>query len=357
MSEPAPPSPPPGLSTEDARAALRRGIATAVIGLVALALAVAVLAQSPIGADAVADLVARSSLPHLAAAWAIMSSAFVFMAFRWRVLMPAGHRPPIPGLTAILSAGLLLNYAVPGPVGELGAAWFAHRRYGVPLPGALASGVTARALGLATSAVMAALIWVGFDLPVPPGYESIVGVAAAVIGSAGLALGAVAARPKFWQRLVERVLGRLSGPSRLGRLAERLTHGVGALTLSFADVIHRGGWAWLKATAWAAAGHTAVIGSILIAVEGLGADASMAGMAFTYATTTAGAVALFALPGSQLGWDALFVALLVGTTGLPLGDAVAIAALVRAQQLSMMGLGGVAVAWLVPGALRGPSTA
>lgn len=341
---------PAQLTPEEARRALKRGVWTAVIGLAALGIAVAVLARSPVGADAVADLVARSSLAHLAAAWALMSSAFVFMAFRWRVLMPEGHRPPIPGLTAILCAGLLLNYAVPGPVGELGSAWFAHRRYKVPLAGALASGVTARALGLATSAAMAGLTWALFELPVPPGYESVVGVAAAIIGLAGLALGALAVRPRFWQRVIERVLGRLSGPGPLGRLAARLTQGVGALTQSFVDVARRGVGPWLRATAWAAAGHSAVIVSILVAVEGLGADASMPGMAFTYATTTAGAVALFALPGSQLGWDALFVALLVGTTGLPMADAVAIAALVRAQQLSMMGLGGVAVAWLVPAA-------
>jgi hypothetical protein len=49
----------------------------------------------------------------------------------------------------------------------------------------------------------------------------------------------------------------------------------------------------------------------------------------------------------------MFVALLVSTTGLALPDAVAIALLVRAQQLSVMGLGAVAVAWLLRGLGRG----
>ena len=94
-------------------------------------------------------------------------------------------------------------------------------------------------------------------------------------------------------------------------------------------------------------GHACVTAGIVVAVLGLGRQPDLPGLAFTYATTTAGAVALFALPGSQIGWDALFGALLVGSAGLALPDAVAVALLVRLQQVAFMVVGGGAVAWLV----------
>lgn len=351
MPEPQTPAP-AGLDAEQARRALRRGLVYAGGGLLVLGGIVGAVAATPLGREALEDLLARMRPGYLALAWLLMTSAFGFMALRWRALMPVGFRPSLGGLSAMLCAGLLLNYAVPGPVGELGAAWFAHRRYGLPLAGSLASGVTARALGLASAAVLTALAWLFFDLPVPEGYDRLVAAVALLVGSMGLVLASVAWKPLWWRGLTEAILGRMRGPGPLGRLAGRLASGVGALTDSFAEVLHRGGRAWAWATLWALAGHGAVILSIAVAVEGLGSAADPAGLVFTYATTTAGAVALFALPGSQVGWDALFVALLVGTTGLQTADALAIAALVRAQQLSVMALGAIAVAWLLPSAAR-----
>lgn len=337
----------PELDVDQARRALRKGIAVSVVGVLLIVVITVALSQTSLADGAALDVLRRAQPAKLVLAWLVMTSAFVFMAFRWRSLMPAGHRPPIPGLTTILLAGLLLNYAVPGPVGEVGAAWFAHKRYGVPMGASLASGVTARAVGLATAALMAGVLWWVTDVPVAPEYASLIGAASLVIGLGGVALGALAALPEAWQRLIERLLGPLRGEGRVGRLIGKLIDGLGGLTRSFADVVRGGPGGLVRSALWSLGGHSAVIASILLAVDGLGASASLAGMAFTYALTTAGAVALFALPGSQVGWDAMFVALLVGTTGLALPDAVAIAALVRAQQLSVMGLGAVAVAWLL----------
>lgn len=345
---------PPELDLGQARTALRKGISVAVGGVVLIVVATALFSQTAVGEEAVWEVLGRARPGRLVLAWLIMTSAFVFMAFRWRSLMPAGHRPPVPGLTSILLAGLLLNYAVPGPVGEVGAAWFAHKRYGLPMGASLASGMTARAVGLATAAFLAGVLWWVTDLPVAPEHELLIGVASGVIGLGGVALGALAAVPARWQRLLQRVLGPWVGDGLLGRGVGRLLSALMALTQSFADVVRGGLRGPLAAAGWSLVGHTAVIVSILVAVDGLGTVASVPGMAFTYALTTAGAVALFALPGSQVGWDAMFVALLVGTTGLELADAVAIALLVRAQQLSVMALGAVAVAWLLQGLGRGP---
>jgi hypothetical protein len=58
---------------------------------------------------------------------------------------------------------------------------------------------------------------------------------------------------------------------------------------------------------------------------------------------TAGAIVLFAFPGSQVGWDASFTSLLVTTAGLTLPQALATAMVVRVQQLVVVGVGALAL--------------
>lgn len=343
------PAPPGGFDPQRARGAVRSGLISAGLAVGAVVLVLLGLARTDVGAAAARDLMGRMNPPALLAAAGLMSLAFVAMALRWRALMPRGHRPPAAGLTAIILAGLLLNYAVPGPFGELGAAWFAHRRYGVPLGGSLASGVTARLVGLATAALTAALIWLAVDLPIPDGYDAIIGAAAGVSGLGGLALAAMASRPSLWKALARGAGARAPSVGPLPRLAVRLEAAVAGLADALSEVLQRGAGAWARAALWSMAGHTAVTAGIVVAVLGLGGQPDLPGLAFTYATTTSGAVALFALPGSQIGWDALFVALLVGSAGLGLPDAVAVALLVRLQQVAFMVVGGAAVAWLVRG--------
>lgn len=344
MTDPAPPD---GFDPARAQRAVRSGLVSAGLAVGAVLLVVLGLARTEVGSEAVHDVLERMNGPALLAAAALMSLAFVAMALRWRALMPAGHRPPTSGLTAIILAGLLLNYAVPGPFGELGAAWFAHKRYGVPLGGSLASGITARLVGLTTAALLAGGIWLAVDLPVPDGYEAVIGAAAGVSGIGGLALAAMASRPNWWKALARAIAARVPSIGPLPRIAERVRAAVSGLADSLAEVLLRGAGAWARAVLWSMAGHAAVTSGIVVAVLGLGGTPDLPGLAFTYATTTSGAVALFALPGSQLGWDALFGALLVGSAGLTLPDAVAVALLVRLQQVAFMVVGGGAVAWLV----------
>lgn len=343
------PDPPPPTSFDPARArrAVRSGLVSAGLAVGAVVLVLIGLARTDVGAAAARDVLGRMNAPALLGAAGLMSLAFVAMALRWRALMPPGHRPTVGGLTAIILAGLLLNYAVPGPFGELGAAWFAHKRYGVPLSGSLASGVTARLVGLTTAALLAAGIWLAVDLPVPAGYDAIIGAAAGVSGLGGLALAAMASRPTWWKALAGAIATRVPDVGPLRRLAERLRGAVSALADALAEVLQRGAAAWARALFWSMAGHAAVTAGIVVAVLGLGGRPDLPGLAFTYATTTSGAVALFALPGSQIGWDALFGALLVGSAGLAVPDAIAVALLVRLQQVAFMVVGGAAVAWLV----------
>lgn len=330
---------------------LRRAGASALFGLALLGAGMAVAGRLASG-PSWQELAARARPGPLLLASLLMSGAFFFMGNRWRSLMPPDSPAHPGGLTAMLCTGLLLNYAFPGPVGELGAAWFAHRRYRMGFADCLASGVAGRVVGLISASLLSALLWVVWPLPVPDQWRPLVGGSAAILGVGGVALGFMAARPRVWQALSARLLGWIHRPERLARLARRVNQGVAALTESLADVVGRGAPAYLRATGWALGGHAAVMSGIVIAAQSFGASPDPVGVAFTYAMTTAGAAVLFAFPGSQLGWDAMFVALLVATSGLSLADAVAVAAVVRLQQVGMLGVGALALAWLMA---TGPS--
>lgn len=348
-SHPDAPSP---FAPELARRGLRRGLGIVAAVGGALGLSVLAIAQTDVGAQAIADLLQRAQPPLLLLALGSMTLAFLFMGLRWRALMPAGHRPPAAGLMAIVCAGLLLNYALPGPMGELGAAWFAGRRYGVPLAAALASGIAARLVGLATAALTAALVWTVADLPVPAEYERLVGSAVVAIGLGGALLALVTARPEPYPRLARRLLGPLA--ARRGAWGGRVAALLDTLdrtTDGLVQVGRQGPSAWLAAAAWSAASHASVVTGVALACAAFGASADPAGLLFTYATTTAGAVVLFVLPGSQVGWDALFLGLLMGSAGLPLADAAAVALTVRVHHLGVMVLGALSLVWL----LRAPA--
>ena len=326
---------------------MRKGLHSAASGVALVALAVVALSRTELGSEAMADLWERARLLPLVVALGFMTCAFFFMSLRWRALMPEGHHPPATGLTAIICSGLLLNYAVPGPFGELGAAWFAQRRYRVPLAAALASGVTARIVGLITAALLAAAVWAVSDLPVPEGYEEIVATAAILTGCGGAALAWLAARPMWWKALGSRLLAPLRRGPRSTRLADKLEGTAAVVADALHEVATRGLGAYARAAGWALSGHLVVTVGIGIAAWSLGAEPSGAGVVFTYATTTAGAVALFALPGSQVGWDVMFGTLLVATAGLGLTDAAALVLAVRIQQLIVMGFGALTLTWLM----------
>ncbi|MEL6349904.1 MAG: lysylphosphatidylglycerol synthase transmembrane domain-containing protein [Myxococcota bacterium] len=342
------------LDPERIRQGLRRGLWSVGIGLAVIVLAAVAIRGTEWGDEEIQALIQQADPGMLALSLLTICGAFCFMGPRWRALMPPPHQPPAFGLTAIICSGLLLNYAMPGPLGEVAAAWFAQRRYKVPLSDGLASGVAARMMGLATAALMALVIWLLVDLPQPTEKaeilrttEWLIPIAALSIGAGGLALFWLAWKPHWWRRLSHRLLGGWAGDGRLATIARRIDGGVGTLAEALERVARRGIVPYLRAAGWSICAHSGVILGIYIAASGLGAEANLAGLSFTYVATTAGAVALFALPGSQVGWDFMFFSLLIAAAGLPAPVAAAVAVLVRVQQLTMMLLGAAALGWLL----------
>ena len=345
MSPPRPPEGDSGQSTAAPdREVLTPGRAEAFQGLrsvgwllAGLGLLVFTLAQTDLGAEAIRDLLTRLSLLRLVAAFGVMSIGLGFLALRWRSLMPVDTRAiDIPTLTALLLIGTLLNYALPGPVGEFTAAAMAARRFNLQPEVALAAGIHGRFVGLAVAGLVALLLLSVFPMPVPPEYYRWIQLASAAIAVGVVILAMMSAFPMILRAVSAQTIGRVTFLRSLDQSVARFCDALGA-------VGRLGPLRYAKAALWALCGHACVTGGILIAAHGLGSSPNIAGMAFTYAISTAGAVVLYAFPGSQAGWDAMFCTLLVTTTGISLADAAALTLVVRVQQVLIVCVGALAL--------------
>lgn len=319
--------------------ALRAGLLSGLLGLIVIVLVTLAVGRSAIDVDALTAIASRTRIWLMVVSLFVMSMAFWFLGLRWRSLLPGETRPPGIGLAAILCAGLLLNSALPGPVGEFGAAWFAHKRYRVSLGMSLAAGMGSRIIGMIVATMAAFLCFVLAEPPIPEEYRGIIGATACLVGLMGLGLLVVITRPSLMATISDLTLGRVGRFQGLHKVVVEAANGLQTLKT-------HGLRAFVHCALWSVVAHSTVLLGIFIAAWSLGADPSVPGLLFTYATTTAAVIVMFALPGSQVGWDAIFLTLLTTTAGLAMPDALAVAIVVRIQQLCIMGAGAAALAWL-----------
>lgn len=277
-----------------------------------------------------------------------MFGGVVFLGFRWRALLPRPHRVSGLVLAAVECVGMLLNYTLPGPVGELAAAGLLQRRYGIPAPRALAAAVHARFLGLAVAAGMAGIVWLVAPLPVSEQGQALVAAAAAVATGGALALGAMALWPRPLLGAVDRFLTpgtrRLKGPWK--RALVKLEGMLRQFLEGLSSIGSLGAGAWLRAGGWTICGIVSVTGGVWLVTVALRDPGDPSGLLFSHCASTAGAVLLFAFPGGQVGWDAAYASLLVATSGVELDTALAVTVLVRGQQLAVVFLGALFMRWL-----------
>ena len=323
--------------------ALRRALFLAAALLGAIGLGVLALWQSDLGREHVETVWARTTWPPLVFALGIMTVGLCFLGLRWRALVPGGDKLPVLGMTGAVASGMLLNYALPGPVGELAAPMLVQRRYGFPAEMTLAAGIHARFVGLATAGAFAGVAWVFGDMPIPPDYVGLIGVAAAAIVLGAVGLGVLSSRPQLLHVISEQTNGRMAGLPFVGGLFAKIHDAVCRVAASLGKVGQIGVRRYSKAVFWSLSGHTAVATGIWVGAVGMGMDPSPFGVVFTYCAATAGVIALFALPGGQLGWDALFCAFFTVTTGVELPDAIAVTLLVRVQQILLLLVGALSL--------------
>jgi uncharacterized protein (TIRG00374 family) len=325
---------------------VKRGLKRAIGGLLILSLLAIATVRLLGDPDKVRALWQKTDLGGLVFATLVISCAVFFMALRWRALFSKAdaERAPLLGLSAVLCTGLLLNIALPGPVGELAAAAMVQQRYGVAASSALAATVLARFIGLGTAALVAGLCWWQGDLTLSPHTQTSMGVILVVILAGALTLWVMALRPDWMGRISTHVLGRFQRWPRLAQPASKLS----ALTNHFATALSdlgRPDARHLIATFWSIMGHLCVGAGVWCGALALGQSPSLVSIYFVYATVTAGSVVLFALPGGQLGWDAALFTLFVAVAGLPPEAAAMLTLLVRTQQSAVLCTGAMVLAF------------
>jgi hypothetical protein len=323
---------------EEISAATRKGLFRITAALLIIALVALLLLQFSTLQVELQPLLAHIDWMWVLGGWGLMCLALWLLGYRWRALLPANT--PVSGLFlgAALCSALLLNYALPGPAGELASAWLVRRRTSLSFERILAAGAVARLIGLTVAAVGTVLIWSFFTFPLPEGWLWPMQLGVCSILGGAILLIALLVRPSWWRSL-------LSGGAYSGLLGK-----VSAVLLRFIDAMietaQQGPLAYLKAVFWSVVGHLTALLGIVCSLYGLLHEYDFWGTVFTYCTATSAGALAFLFPGSQLPWDALFAAVLFSTTQFSLLEAGAAAALLRSEQLCMMALGAV-VTWLL----------
>ena len=321
--------------------ALLLALGVTVLSLIGVGLAIVALQPDEAPWEEVKSLLFEADWVLLIAGMLAMCLGMLFVAIRWRCLLPDKEGIGPFDLTGIVCSGLLMNYAVPGPAGEFAAAYLVRERHQKPATVALAASLHARFIGLGTAGVLAGFIGVLASLPIPPEHQNEIRVAIALITIGALGVATLSAYPSILVKISGVTAGalgrRLKG--RAGRLFSLLHRGVSDLAVALGEVGRLGFGAYAQATLWALLAHLSVFIGIAIACSSMGIEPYLPGILLSYCAATAAVIALIAFPGSQLGWDLFLVAFLKLTAGLSPAEAWAVVVVVRAQQLLLLILG------------------
>lgn len=321
--------------------ARKQGMRSVWLTLIAIVLLGLALANTEVGASTFAQLASSTAGPGLLLAALLVTGATPIAALRWRALLPEpAHSGSVEYLTRVQCVGVLFNYALPGPVGEVVAAVLVKRRYGVTLAEAMVAGLVTRLLGLCVAAVLAGIAWSLTDLALPPDWQPPVAFAAVAMAVAGLGIGICAVMPDPMQRLAHALLGPFTRlPGILGKIVEKVIGFGDNVFAALSATVSRGFRPLAQATGWTVLGHLLVPLGIWIACQALAQDAPYLGTLFTNTFVTYASLALFLFPGSQLGWDLLFASVLSLATGVDPASAGVIAVVLRLQQTLVVLLG------------------
>lgn len=311
-----------------------------------------------LGEESLSSLWARSNKPLFIAALALISCAMPCVAMRWRALLPTENQADAKPLfmTAILSSAFVLNLALPGPVGEAISAGMLSQRSKTPFSDSLAALAVSRIIGLASSCMLAGLMWAVAPFPTPPEWASILSATAAVLLLVAGGTAAVTLFPTLPIRILN-ALKPSTANHALSRLWAKLIQGVLSLLEAVQATATRGFKAYAHSLFWALAGHALVACGIAMAAHAGGTAAPWSAVIFTYAASIAGSVVMFMFPGSAVGWDVLFGTTLAMTANISAIEAGAVTIVVRVQQLLVAVFGAGALWWYGASVLESPETA
>lgn len=332
-------------------ATARAGVAAAmgVVLLASLAWAAAALDRD---APDLRILLGRARPGPMALATASLLASIGFMALRWRSLLRPGPegRPGPARLWQVLSGGQLLAHIVPGPVAELSQAAFVGRRWRLPVGEVRGAALQGRVIGMVTAAAIGAGAALGLPAAVRAEHAAMIALSAAGTLAVAAVLAGLSLRPEPWSAATRGGLAALAARLRSrgwpgAGILERVVQGIEPFARGLGQA--PGGWRGrLGAVGWAMPCHATVVLAIAANCHALGAHPSGAGIAFSYGVVTAAAIAVFLMPGFELGWDAMAAGLLATAGGITLPEALVATALLRVERLGVLAFGALAlVAW------------
>lgn len=268
--------------------------------------------------------------PQLILGWMFMVGTMGILGLRWRILLPETTASR-SFFAAALSSGLLINYALPGPMGEVMGAWLLQKEDHTPLSTGLTSSMLARLIGLLTAAIGTVCLWPFVTVKIEQA-EIILQILILGIGMGGLLLIALfngAERFYTWS---------------LQKEEDHPIRQVGAAFLSITKL----SWSRIaQAFVYSALGHTTAFIGVWLSLQALGEDPLAIDIAFAYLVGTCCGTVAFLFPGSQFTWDAIFIGLLTSAAGYDLAQATGGVAVLRIEQLAMMLFGALPLLWLL----------
>ena len=161
------------VNEEAVHQARRKGLFWALVNITVIAAVIIGVTRSDWGTTELWPALQNAQWVWLFLGWVLMNLAVFVLGHRWHALLPKSNAVSGSFLGVALSAALLLNYAIPGPFGELAAAWFVSKRSDLSVTQALVAGSTARLIGLLSAAVGAVCLWPLVTLELAPEYSPI----------------------------------------------------------------------------------------------------------------------------------------------------------------------------------------
>jgi uncharacterized protein (TIRG00374 family) len=300
-------------------------VVRAVVGIVISVVAL-VLAVRGVDLGRTADVLRTAAPGWIALMLAFSVGDLVLRGLRWQRLLAPIRVVPYPRMLGYMLVGYLANNVLPARLGELVRSHYLGDREGISRTTALGTVVVERVIDTTAVVLIAAAAILVLHVRGVVATVVLVGLAISAALVVGLALGIVAHRLPFADRVIERVERWPTVVDVGRRLQGGLAVAAQPRTVAVAVVLTVAAWS-MSVLAFAAAGQA--VGLVLTIGE---AAFIAAGVALATAIPSA--------PG-YLGTFELAAVGLAQTFGMPAGPAFALALLAHAGILVVTSAGGV----------------
>lgn len=319
---------------------------------VLLAVGVATLGLAVLGAGLLALMEGGAKAGHrlgeLSFGWVglallVWMASLPVQALRWRALLPVLRPPPVGRLAWVIFGANALTLAIPGPVGELAAAWYMRHRHGIPMVTALAASLLARAVAILVFGLSTLALWPIVAASLPADLVRMVTPVALLTGLVTLPILGLCWRPAAMVGWVGGWLARVLPARHAARIGGRVAWWVGCFTAVGDIPVRR----WLVAGGYSFVNLLLLTLSTIVSMNAIGIPVRPVGTLFVQALTAVASVAGVLVPGGFGAVEVLLVALFpTFATGTP-ADAVFAAIALRWIHLLTLLAGVPAMVWLI----------